>query len=69
MILHQHRNVLFAFPQQGHLYRKHVEPIKKVLAERAIGHSLGQITIRGSDDANVNADRLLSPDPLEFTFL
>jgi hypothetical protein len=52
-----------------HLDGKYIETIKQVLAEGTIGNGGFQITIRGSDDADVNMDRLPSPDSLEFPFL
>jgi hypothetical protein len=68
-IFDEHEDVVLPFSERWHVDREHVEPIKKVLAETPIGYGRLQITIRGSDDANVDADRLSSPDPLELPFL
>jgi len=54
---------------RGHFQRKHIEAVEEVLAERAIGDRPDQITIRRGNYANVDPDRLLPPDSLEFTFL
>jgi hypothetical protein len=44
-------------------------PIEQVLAEGPTGCGGFQITLRGSDDANVDTEGLHSPDSLEFPFL
>jgi hypothetical protein len=52
-----------------HRDRKHVQAIEEILAEHPAGHGGVHITIRGSDDADVDADRLSPPDALKFAFL
>jgi hypothetical protein len=68
-IIDQHEDVVLPYSERWHLDGKNVEPIKEVLAEGSIGYGCLKITIRGRDDANVDMDRLSSPDPLELPFL
>ena len=61
-LLDEHRNVIVVVrAAAGIVERKHVQPIEEILAERPAGHGCVQITIRGSDDANVDVDRLSPP--------
>jgi hypothetical protein len=68
-ILYQHQDVVLPFSDGWHFDGKHVEAIKEILAEGSIGYGCLQITIRSSDDANVDLDGLGASDPLEFSFL
>ena len=68
-IFDQHQDVVLPLSQRGHLDGKHIQPIKQVLAKGSFGNGCFQITIGGSDDANVDVDRLPSPDSLKFPFL
>ena len=55
--------------QRRHLDGKHIEPVKQVLVEGALGYGRLQVSIRGGDDANVDLDGLRASDPLKFPFL
>src|SRR4029077_18858279 len=68
-VFNEQGNIRPSCPQRRHLERKYVEPIIEVLAEGAVGDGSFQITIRGSDDGNVNADRLAPANSLEFPLL
>ena len=68
-IFNQHQDVVFPLSERWHLNGKYVEPIKKVQAEGPIAYRCLQITIRGSDDANVYSNWSSSPNSLEFAFL
>jgi hypothetical protein len=59
-VLRQHCNVFLALTQGGHREGKHVEPINESLTERAVCHSLSQVTIRRRYDANIDPDRMLA---------
>ena len=48
---------------------KYMEPIEEILAEGPIRYRSVQVAIRGSDNANVDLDRLPSTHSLEFPFL
>jgi hypothetical protein len=65
----EQRNIRSSCSQRRHLERKYVEPVIEIFAEGPVGNRGFQIAIRGSDDANVNADRLSPADSLEFPFL
>src|SRR4029077_13608032 len=67
--LHQHRDVFSPFTQRGQLERKNVEPIEQIVPKPSVGHSLGQITIRCGDDANIDSDLLSPSHALEFPLL
>src|SRR5262249_30393982 len=68
-VFDQHQDVVSAFSKRWHLDGKHVEPIKEILAKGTARYRGSQVAIRGSDDANVDADRLHASDALEFAFL
>jgi hypothetical protein len=68
-ILDQDQNVVFPFAQRRHFDGKHIQPIEEILAERPIRYGGVQVAIRGSDNANVDLDRVPSPHSLEFPFL
>ena len=68
-VLYQKANIRPSCPQRRHLEREDVESIVEVIPEGAIGDGGLEVAIRGSDDAHVKADRLLSADSLKFTFL
>src|SRR5262249_49347831 len=68
-IFDQELEILLSFSERRHLNRKHIESIKKVLAKGSIGYRRLQVTIRCCDNANINMDRLSSPDAFQFPFL
>src|SRR6202795_1159296 len=64
-VLHQGRDIFFSLAEWRHLNRDDVEPIKEILAEAAGADLLLEVLVRGGDDADVHADRLLAADTLE----
>ena len=49
--------------------REDVEPIVQVLTKQALGDSVGHVPIRRRHDADIESDRLLPTDPLDFALL
>src|SRR6266481_1815259 len=65
----QQRNVLSSFAQRRHLDGKNVEAVKEVTPEYVRSDGRLQVTIGGSNHANVRSDRSSSTDTFEFMFL
>jgi hypothetical protein len=57
-ILDQDQNVVFPFSQRRHFDGKHIQPIEEILAEGPIRYGGVQVAIRGSNNANVDSNRL-----------
>src|SRR5262245_2992602 len=57
-VLDQHQEIVFAFPERGHLKGKDIEAVIEVLTEAPSGDRGRQVAIRGGDDADVHVDRL-----------
>ena len=55
--------------RRRHLDRKHVQPVVEVLPELAFPDQLFQVPIRRRDDADIDLDRLLAPQPLDLLLL
>src|SRR5688572_27205352 len=68
-IFDQRQDVVFPFSERRCLDRKHVQTIKQVLTESPRHNGGLQITIRGGDEPNVDADGLRSSNTFEFPFL
>src|SRR5437773_5756029 len=68
-VFEQRQKVVFTLSERWHFDGKDIEPIEKVRAEGPTGCGGVQITICGSDDADVDLDGLLSPDALKFPLL
>src|SRR5258705_8641837 len=62
-------DVIHALAQRGHLDRKDIQPVKKILAERACSHGGFQIAVRGGQHAYVHGNRLTAADPFDFPLL
>ncbi len=62
-------DVIHAFAQRGHLDRKNIQPVKKILAECACGHGGFQIAVRRGQDAHIHGNRLATADPFNFPLL
>src|SRR5690242_11653268 len=65
----EQKDILNAFAQRGHVHRKHVEPIIKVLAKLALLDVADQVAIRSGDDAHVDLDRAAAADALKLALL
>ena len=57
------------FAQGGQAQIDDVEAIEQVLAEGALLDGLGEIAVRGGDDADVDLDRLAAADAVDLAFL
>src|SRR5260370_36783400 len=68
-VLNEHWNVFLAFSQRRHLNRENVEPVKEVTPKCVFRDRRLQITVRGSNHANISSDRSSSTDTFEFMFL
>src|SRR6266478_9291580 len=68
-VLNQYRNIFPSFPQRGQLDRKNVKAVKEVTPEYACSDSRLQVTIGGSNHADIRSDRSRSTDAFEFMFL
>ena len=64
-ILGQLGNVFGPLAERGHDDLQHVQPEVQVAAERAFGHVLFQVAVRGGDHAHVDLDRVAAADALE----
>ncbi len=62
---HQQRNILLAFAQGRHKKRHHVEPVKEVFAEVALGNLLFEILVGRGDQSHIDAQRLRAADRRE----
>ena len=65
----QQRNVIFPLAQRWYAYGENVDPIEKILAEFARAHGGFQVAVRCGEHAHVDGNRLIAPDPLQFSFL
>ena len=68
-VIDQPGNVLAAIAQRRQVDAHHVEPIKQILAEVALGDFFLQIDVGGGDHAHVHLHRLRIADALEFALL
>src|SRR5690606_22543415 len=67
--LEQQRQIAEPLAQWRHFDRKNVQAIKEVFAEITLCNRCRQVTVRGSDDANVARARLVAAHALEGAFL
>src|SRR5512133_91478 len=51
----QRSDILDPFPQRGHMEWVHREPVIEIRAEAPASHFLGEITIGGGEDTNIDA--------------
>src|SRR4029078_7831619 len=68
-VLDEQWDVFPPFSQWRHVQGKHIESIEEILAERAVGHSCGQVTIGCGNDADVHPNPVTSSESLEFPLL
>src|SRR5436189_1194223 len=68
-IIYEQRNILFAIAQRRQFDWKNVEPVVKITAKGAVSDSRLQITIRGRDDANINAQNFRAAHAFKLAFL
>src|SRR5690349_18579674 len=68
-VLNQQGNIFPSFPQRRNLNRKNIKPVKQVGPELARSNGRLQVTISGSNQPNIGADRLSSANTLKFMFL
>src|SRR5438445_1373864 len=61
----EQRDVLAARAQRRHRQVYDVQPVVEVVAEAAAGDGLGEVDVRGGDDAHVDLDRAAGADPLD----
>src|SRR5262249_20257868 len=59
----QERDVVNPFAKQQYLHREHVEPVIEGFAEQAFSNPLFQISMRGSNDPDVDFDRAWAAKP------
>ena len=67
--VNQERNVGFSLPQRRELHLHNVEAEIQVLAESPGSNARFQIPVCRGDHARADADPLVGPDRLDFTFL
>ncbi len=58
VVLNEERNLFAAFAQGWHGQPDDVEAIEEILAEASLAHHLLEVGVGGSDDADVDVDRL-----------
>src|SRR4029453_10395668 len=68
-VTRKQRDVFAPVAQRGKLKRHYVETVEQVLAELSSFDSIFQVSIRGSNQPNIDLDGLCSADPFEFSFL
>jgi hypothetical protein len=54
---HQSWYIVWALSQRRHYDWENIQAVVQVAAKSAVGHHLAQISIRGSNQAHVHADR------------
>src|SRR5210317_1901864 len=59
----QGQYVILALPQRRDVDRHDIQSIKQIFPESALGQHLPQVTIRGSDNANVEIDMFFTTQP------
>src|SRR5207244_7984258 len=64
-IIDQQTNILASFPQRRNVDANHVEAVKQVFPELPGGHGLLQGLVGSGDNADIDLDRLVTPDPFE----
>src|SRR5580698_9026938 len=67
--LDQHQNVIFTFSKRWRFDGEYVQAIVEVFAEPSVRYGGSQVPMRGSNDADVDVDRLRPPDSLELPLL
>ncbi len=65
----EQRDVLFAVAQRRRHHREDVEPVEEIRAEPTGPHRLGEVAVRGGDDAHVEFDRARAAHALDFSLL
>ena len=68
-VFDQQADVFLAIAQRRNLQRKNIDAIVQVGAERAGFNARGQVPVRGHNDSNIGANRLIAADTLKFPFL
>src|SRR5262249_15093131 len=68
-ILYEQRNIFRSLSQRRNRDGKDIQPVEEILAKGPGGDGGGQVTIRCRDQANVYLNWIITPPPLEFTFL
>jgi hypothetical protein len=68
-VLHEARQILAPHAQRRQRDRHHFDPVVQVFAKALFEHRLLEVLVRGGDDADAGAHRLLAAQPLERTFL
>src|SRR5208283_812181 len=59
----QQWDVIYSVPERRDLNRKHIQPVKEILAKSAVGHGLLQIPVGGGHNAHIGATRAVVTDP------
>jgi hypothetical protein len=68
-VVDEERDVLAALVQRRDLDLDHAQAIVQILAEAAAGHGGLEVVVGRRDQTDVDADRLVAADALEFLFL
>jgi hypothetical protein len=68
-VVDQDRHVVLALAQRREVDRQHVQPVHQVLAELAFRDDLGEVLVRGREDAHVDVHRLAAADRPELALL
>src|SRR5437667_1954650 len=66
---HQGRNVLGPLAERRGMDREHVQPVVEIVPEPLLFHHPKEVAVRRGDEADVDLDRLRTPDPLELLLL
>ena len=65
----QDRHIVHPFPERGELQGKHIQSIEQVFAKRPAFHHLGKVPVRGSDDPDIDGDRVISSHTFDLLLL
>ncbi len=68
-MLRQFENVGRAVAQRRDLQVDDVEAEQQILAEGAFAHGVGEVAVRGRDDADIDRNRLGAADAVDHAFL
>ena len=68
-MLGNHHDVFLPLPKRWHEDRHDVEPVKKIFPKPPLRDFLAQVFLGGTDQPNIDLNRLVAADPLKDSLL
>src|SRR5437899_4192550 len=68
-VIDEEWDIFTAVAQRWHMHWDHIETIKQVITEQAVGRHLLEILIRSSDNPHIRANGFPAPHAFKFTLL